>query len=151
MARRITGRHVFFTMAGAFSVIIGVNIVLAVQAVRTFPGVEVKNSYVASQTFDADRAAQEALGWDVAAALEGGELVLSITDAAGAPVIPDSLSGVFGRATSVQDDQVPDFRFDGRVHRAPVEAGAGNWNLRMEAVAADGTEFRQRVVVAVDG
>ena len=51
----------------AFGVIIGVNLVLALSAVRTFPGLEVKNSYVASQTFDERRAAQEALGWTVSA------------------------------------------------------------------------------------
>ncbi len=51
----------------AFAVIIAVNLVLAFKAVRTFPGLEVENSYVASQTFDAERTAQEALGLDAEA------------------------------------------------------------------------------------
>lgn len=143
----ITGKHVFLGMAGAFGIIISVNLVMATKAVRTFPGLETSNSYVASQNFDDDRAAQEALGWDVAARLDGQELILSITGPDGAAVTPESLGGVFGRATSVRDDQTPDFTFDGAVYRAPVEAGDGNWNLRLEAVAEDGTEFRQRVIV----
>ena len=49
----LTGRKVFFITAGAFAVIIGVNVTMAVLAVGTFPGLEVKNSYVASQSFDA--------------------------------------------------------------------------------------------------
>ena len=61
--REITGRHVLLGMVGAFGVIITVNVVMAWQAVSTFPGLEVKNSYVASQTFDAERKAQLALGW----------------------------------------------------------------------------------------
>ncbi|KAA9006081.1 FixH family protein [Histidinibacterium aquaticum] len=143
----IRGQHVLAGFGLAFGVIIAVNMTLATQAVKTFPGLEVKNSYVASQHFDDDRAAQEALGWEVGAALEGDELVLSITDPDGTPVIPARIAGTFGRPTSVAEDQSPAFVFDGLVHRAKVEAGPGNWNLRLEAVAQDGTEFRQRLVV----
>ena len=42
----ITGKYVFAITASAFAVIIGVNLVLAFKAVSTFPGLEVKNSYV---------------------------------------------------------------------------------------------------------
>lgn len=143
----IKGHHVVMGFVGAFGIIIAVNVVMATQAVRTFPGLEVRNSYVASQSFDEDREAQEALGWTVAAHLEGDELVLSITDASGAPVQPASLTGIFGRATSVRADQTPDLVFDGSVYRAPIVAGDGNWNYRMEARAADGTLFKQRVIV----
>lgn len=138
-----------FAMIGAFGLIIAVNVYMAIQAVRTFPGLEVKNSYVASQSFDADRAAQLALGWDVGAVVRNGQLELSIVDGDGNPVNPIRLEATFGRATSVRDDQNPDFVFDGVVNRAPVDAEGGNWNLRMVALAANGTEFRQRIVVLV--
>lgn len=145
----LTGRKVFFGMASAFAVIISVNLYLAYSAVKTFPGLEVANSYVASQSFDADRDAQVALGWTVAADVSGEELHVSITDTNGDPVEVQSIEGTFGRATSVRDDQTPAFRFDGSVYKAPVVTAAGNWNLRMVATAQDGTEFRQRVVVLV--
>ena len=71
----ITGPKAFAIFSSFFVVIIAVNVVMACQAVHTFPGLEVENSYVASQTFDAERQAQEALGWTARAAIEEGELV----------------------------------------------------------------------------
>jgi nitrogen fixation protein FixH len=149
MNRELTGRHVFFITAGAFAVIIGVNVVMAVSAVRTFPGLEVKNSYVASQTFDADRAAQEALGWTVNAEVDDDLMRLAITDRSGRPVEPAALSVLIGRTTSTADDQRPALDFDGSAFVAPVALGSGLWTLRIEAEAADGTAFRQRLSLRV--
>jgi len=144
----VKGWHVFGIFALAFGVIISVNLTLAFNAVRTFPGLEVKNSYVASQSFDAHRAAQEALNWTVAARLEGQELVLSVRQD-GQAMEPIIENAIFGRATMVTADQTPAFVFDGSDFRAPVNAGAGNWNLRLRARAVDGTLFQQRVIVQV--
>jgi len=146
----ITGPKFFAIIASFFVVIISVNLVLAYQAVHTFPGLEVGNSYVASQTFDRDRAEQLALGWTVDAVVHQGELQLSITDREGVPVQVADVTGTFGRATAVRDDQVPAFVFDGTLYRAPVETSGGNWNLRLVAHAADGSLFQQRIVVLVD-
>ena len=52
----ITGPKFFAIFASFFVVIIAVNLVMAFSAIRTFPGLEVKNSYVASQEFDRERA-----------------------------------------------------------------------------------------------
>lgn len=146
----INGRKFFSIFALFFVVIIVVNVVMARFAVGTFPGLEVANSYVASQTFDDDRAQQESLGWTISADVVKDELHLYIRDAGGDPVEVKSLTGVFGRATTVRDDQTPEFRFDGQRYVAPVDARGGNWNLRMEAEALDGTPFKQRVVVLVE-
>jgi nitrogen fixation protein FixH len=146
MIREIKGWHVAATFVLAFGTIIAVNLTLAVNAVKTFPGLEVKNSYVASQSFDADRKAQRALDWTVAARLEGGELVLDV-QRDGIPVDAVIEEAVFGRATHRAQDQSPDFVFDGKTYRAPVEAGAGNWNLRIKMRAGDGTLFQQRIVL----
>nr|WP_241188121.1 FixH family protein [Pseudohalocynthiibacter aestuariivivens] len=145
--RQITGRHVLVGFVAAFGVIIAVNLLLAYNAVRTFPGLEVKNSYIASQEFDERRAAQQSLGWHVAASHHAGLLTLSITGQDGTPVEVASLDAVLGRATNVRDDMAPEFTYDGQAYTAPVTLGAGNWNIRMVATAADGTEFRQRVVL----
>ncbi|MGH1424232.1 MAG: FixH family protein [Pseudooceanicola sp.] len=146
---RITGWHVLAGFVGAFGIIIGVNLVLAFNAVKTFPGLEVKNSYVASQNFDADRAAQEALGWTVRADAAEGMVILSITDDDGGPVRVADLHAVVGRATNVKQDVEPQFAFDGTSYVAPVHLGEGNWNIRMTARADDGTMFKQRVVLHV--
>ncbi len=148
MQRELKGWHVFTGFALAFGVIIAVNLTLAFNAVRTFPGLEVKNSYVASQSFDADRATQEALNWSVDATLQGDHLVLTILKG-DAPVSPEIEEAIFGRATSVAADQTPDFKFNGQAYIADVKAGPGNWNLRLKMRSIDGTLFQQRVIVKV--
>lgn len=148
--REITGKHVLIITVSAFAVIIGVNVFMAFSAVSTFPGLEVKNSYVASQTFDVEKEAQLALGWDIGTKVEGEKLVVSITDKSGNPVEVSSIGGTLGRPTSVVDDQRPDFVFEGGSYVANVgELGNGNWNFRMTATAIDGTQFKQRVVFYV--
>lgn len=149
--RKFTGRHAAMIFVGAFTIIIGVNIALAYNAVKTFPGLEAKNSYVASQEFDERRDAQQSLGWTVRADASHGMVILAITDPAGNPVEVAELNAVVGRATHVKDDFEPDFQFDGRVYAAPATLGDGNWNIRMKAKAQDGTEFVQRVILHVEG
>lgn len=146
----IKGWHVFTVFAAAFSVIISVNLTLAFQAVRTFPGLEVRNSYVASQSFDKDRAAQLALGWDVSVTLSDQMLSLTVLEN-GLAIAPTIEAATFGRATNVKFDEIPAFTFDGQAMRATVQGGAGNWNLRLRLRAADGTLFQQRIIVRADG
>lgn len=148
--KQFTGRHAALIFVSAFAVIIGVNLVLAFSAVKTFPGLEVKNSYVASQTFDDRKLAQETLGWQVQAQAKGGLILLSILDAEGRAVEAKSLEAIVGRATHVKDDLTPEFLFDGRTYVARAELGEGNWNIRMKAVAFDGTPFEQRVILRVE-
>lgn len=149
----ITGRHVLAITVGAFSVIIAVNLTMAWQAISTFPGLEVKNSYVASQSFDADRAAQQALGWTLASDYDpqAGALVLRFADAGGQPAPVSGLSVLVGRTTVASQDSQPEFaRADG-AFVAPLHLAPGKWMLRVEAQAPDGTMFRQRVDLFVRG
>ncbi|WP_114965411.1 FixH family protein [Alkalilacustris brevis] len=145
----LTGKKVLAIAVSAFGVIFVANFLLAYNAVRSFPGLEVQNSYVASQTFNEDLAAQESLGWDLTAAVEAGHLVLSFTDAQGRPVEVASLDATLGRATHVRDDRTPEFTYSQGEFRAPVDLAPGNWNIRLIATAPDGTAFRQRVVLHV--
>jgi nitrogen fixation protein FixH len=145
--QKITGKHVLMIFVGAFSIIIGVNIALAVNAVRSFPGLEVKNSYVASQQFNTRRDAQVALGWTAVATQTAGKVHLKITDADGKPVQVAQLNAVVGRATHLHDDRSPQFAFDGTSYSAREDLGAGKWVLRLKAVAIDGTLFEQRLTV----
>ncbi|MBM7068777.1 FixH family protein [Actibacterium sp. 188UL27-1] len=147
MEKPLTGWKVFAMFAAGFGIIIAVNLTLAFQAVATFPGLETKNSYVASQKFQADRAAQDNLNWTVAARLEAGQLVLTVDDPAGKPVRPATLTGTFGRATHVADDQDLTFQPTQTGYIANVTSAPGNWNLRLAAVAPDGTAFRRRIVL----
>ncbi|CUH77917.1 FixH family protein [Tropicibacter naphthalenivorans] len=149
--RKLTGWHVLAIFGGAFGVIITVNIALAVNAVATFPGLEVKNSYVASQTFDRRRAEQEALGWTVEARLEADKLILSITDNEGRPVQAGTLSAVVGRPTNVSEDRTPEFAFNGREYVAYETLNPGNWDVWLTATALDGSLFEQRLEMTIGG
>lgn len=145
MAREITGRKVLAITVGAFGVIIGVNLIMAFQAVSTFPGLEVKNSYVASQNFDRERTAQQQLGWVVTPSYDGAQLHLRITDAAGQPVRVRNLSATIGRPTHVRDDVTPEFRWIRGEYLADVVLEPGLWNIHLTAESQDGTPFRQRL------
>lgn len=150
MKRELTGRHVLLIAVSAFGVIIAVNILLAWKAVATFPGIEVRNGYIASQSFDAERTAQLGLGWTAETRLDGETLRVAFSDDQGRPVEVDSIEGVFGRATETLDDQSPAFvRVRGSTFEAPVKVSRGQWVLQLHATASDGTRFRQRVSIVV--
>ena len=145
MARELTGRHVLAITLAAFGVIIAVNMVMAFKAVSTFPGLETPNSYVASQRFDRERAAQAALGWTVTPEYDGRELTLVVQDAQGNPARIRSLSATVGRPTHVREDQTPRFIYENCIFRAPLTLASGIWNINVTAEAWDGTVFRQRI------
>lgn len=145
MKRELTGRHVLAITLCAFGVIVGVNLFMAFKAVGTFPGLEVANSYVASQSFDRERVAQEQLGWRIEVDHDGQNLTLEVLDANGNHPLIRDFSAVIGRPTHVREDRALDLDHDGRVFRAPLELGPGSWIIHVNATAADGTAFRQRL------
>jgi nitrogen fixation protein FixH len=147
----ITGRHVLFITVGAFGIIIAVNMVMAWKAISTFPGLEVENSYVASQEFDIRRAAQEKLGWTVDHKYENGRVKLAINDKAGHPVEVADLDVLIGRATEARDDVRPAFTYVGGLYEADATLGKGNWIVMLKATARDGTLFEQRYDFYVKG
>jgi nitrogen fixation protein FixH len=149
----LTGKHVLAITVGAFGVIIAVNLAMAWQAISTFPGLEVANSYVASQTFDDDKAAQQALGWTLTHGYDPAarQLTLTFTDARGYPAELAGLSVMLGRTTQARDDQRPEFVELGGSYRTEVALKPGKWMMHVEAVAPDGTLFRQRLDLFVKG
>jgi len=142
--RPLTGRVVLAIAVAAFAVILGANVLLAWLAVGTFSGVVVDNSYVASQSFDRERRAQEALGWTLAFAHANDALRLELTDAAGRTVRPASLAAVVGRPTSARSDMTLDLveTPGGYIAAAPLAPGV--WTLRVDAVSADGVAYHRR-------
>ena len=146
-ARPLTGWHVLAIFVGFFGVIIAVNVGLAWKAISTFPGLEVENGYVASQTFDVEMAAQKALGWVLVPKYDAAQnrLTLAFTDAAGQPVTLATLDVLVGRPTEEVDDVTPVFVLADGVYVAPARLAMGKWMMAVEAHAADGTLFRQRI------
>ncbi len=147
----ITGRQVFAVTAGAFGIIISVNLLLAYKAVSTFPGLEVANTYVASQQFNSAKAAQLALGWTMQPSYDPAEkrLFVAFTGADGLPADVATLSVLVGRTTEASDDQTPAFVYASGIWTAPLDLGPGKWLLRVEARDREGTLFSQRVSLTV--
>lgn len=145
----LTGRKVFFIIAGAFAVIIAVNIAMAVAAIGTFPGIEVKNGYVASQSFEKERAAQLRLGWTAKARYDGARLHLAITDRAGAAVDLSEITLRMGRPTTeAQDlDLAPAHETGG--YFANADLAPGVWRIDILAKGAAGESFRQQLMLEV--
>ncbi|MGL4636126.1 MAG: FixH family protein [Beijerinckiaceae bacterium] len=92
-ARPITGRFVLVAFISFFVVIALVNAVMMTLAIRTMPGLDVKNGYVASQAMNGEIMAmrqQSERGWkaDIAVELKGAEAPVSLflVDRSGVPV-----------------------------------------------------------------
>ena len=96
--RPLTGRKVLLIAVAAFAVILAANLAMLLAATGTFPGLVVKNSYVASQGWDRKTEAQRALGWRAAADYGDGTVRVAMTGRDGAPVRGLSVVAVVGRA-----------------------------------------------------
>jgi nitrogen fixation protein FixH len=147
----LTGRRVALIAGTLFALVFAPNIVLAVLAVKTFSGLVVPNSYVASQQFDRARDAQSALGWKVDLIHETDRLALAFTDSFGNTVRPEGLSVTLGRPTTTRNDTTVILEptpgdFAGSAPLAP-----GRWRVEIAATAADGTAFRQSRSLFVRG
>jgi nitrogen fixation protein FixH len=80
-AKPIRGIHVFWMVFTFFAVIVATDVLFIVNAVRSFPGEEVKNSYVLGLAFNSEAAFREKqakLGWTAQAGLrdEGGSMLV---------------------------------------------------------------------------
>jgi len=142
--RKFTGWHFFLIMLSAFGVIITANVTLAYFALGSFPGLDVANTYVASQEFDAKRQAQEDLGWSSQVSYDDGVLILNLREDDGALVMPEKISIRIGSATTAQEDQTITPILHGDHYRALVALPHGNKMVFVTAMAKDGTIFTQR-------
>ncbi len=96
---KFTGRHMLILMVLFFGVIIGVNLTMAILAGRSWTGLVVKNSYVASQKFNADlRAAREQRqrGWQSSLTYTDGKIQFAVRDRDGEPLVFKSLTMLYG-------------------------------------------------------
>jgi nitrogen fixation protein FixH len=79
VTKRFTGWHFTAIIVGFFGVVIAVNITMAMFATRTFGGVVVENSYVASQEYNEWLEAarkQSRLGWEIKPRLDAQRRIL---------------------------------------------------------------------------
>ena len=145
----LTGRKVLVIVLAGFAIIIAANLFLAVSAIATNPGLEVRNGYVASQKFERRRELQDSLAWKANALYEDGFLVVEIVAADGRPAEVGEFAAVVRRPTHQREDSAPEFKFSGQHYSAPVDLARGRWNIDVKAVSADGQEFEQRLSIQI--
>lgn len=147
-AKPLTGRKVLTILLVAFGIIVTVNMALLYNAVKTFPGLEVKNSYVASQTFDDRAAAQRALGWDPEVSYGDGQVYLSIF-ANGEFIFPDVIGLRVGRPTHGREDFYPTLSREANGYTFDADLDVGKWFVYVSAQDANGEPFEQRLELFV--
>ncbi len=141
-----TGRHMLIIMVAFFGVIIAVNVTMAVLAGRSWTGLVVKNSYVASQHFNEqleEAKRQRARGWRSEVRYEDGALAFKLRDRNGKPVALANVSAVIGRPASEQHDRVIGLETIGAGdYRGSTVLGPGHWQVRITGGA--GEDFFRR-------
>ncbi|OUS04946.1 hypothetical protein A9Q96_12630 [Rhodobacterales bacterium 52_120_T64] len=147
-AKELTGRKVLIILLAAFGTILAVNMTLLYNAVKTFPGLEVKNSYIASQTFDDRAVAQRSLGWAPEVKFANGQMNLSIF-ANGEFIFPKVIDVRVGRPTHGREDVTPVLLRDTIGYWFNIDLGVGKWFVYVNAEDVDGEPFAQRLELFV--
>lgn len=145
----LTGRKVLVIILAGFAVVVAANLSLAVSAITTNPGLEVRNGYVASQKFERRRELQDSLGWTAGALYKDGFLVVEIIAADGRPAELREFGAAVRRPTHEREDRAPEFKFSGQHYSAPVDLARGRWNIDVKAASFDGREFEQRLSIRI--
>jgi nitrogen fixation protein FixH len=150
----LTGRMVFFLLLGFFGVVIGVNVVMMMLAIRTLPGTEVDSAYSASLAYQNEIAAardQNGRNWHVDAQVErapngGASLRVEARDDDGWPLPGLTFQGRFERPTDRRADQTVELAETGAgIYRgsAPLIA-PGQWVLVLQGNVAGRRMFLSR-------
>jgi nitrogen fixation protein FixH len=140
---QLKGWHVLAAMLAFFAAIIAVNVGFAVVAIESFPGEDVRRSYLQGLNYNdalTERRRQADLGWQARARLENEGLVVTLEDRDGRPLSGLTLSGDLRWPADERLDRRLDFAPDGegRYVAALSDLRPGYWRLRAHAAAADG-------------
>jgi nitrogen fixation protein FixH len=150
-----TGKHMFAVMCLFFGTIISVNLVLAYQANMTWTGLVVKNSYVASQTFDketSERRQQLDLGWKAETSYADGWFEVSLVDKAGKGISNVQTMVKLGRPAHENDDQkvILSETAKGR-YVSETELASGIWQADITVANPTGTVWTRSIRFVVKG
>ena len=131
-----TGRHMLAVVFAFFGTIISVNLVMAFLATGTFPGLVVKNSYVASQNYNrslADTRALAGADWQMAIATDGPIVTVRFAGRDGAPVPGLAVTVAAGRPSTTGQDRSLDLVATPDGYRAAEGLAPGLWEVAVEA------------------
>ena len=154
--RPFTGRHMLILAISFFGVIIAVNAGMATLAMRSWTGLVVDNSYVASQQFEEKRQAHEvqrAAGWEATLSYAPGAARLVIVDGARGPIELGDVLLRLNRPVGGHDDKTVSLerQADGS-YEATVDLPEGLWEATVSAARTilGPFELRERIRVEDD-
>jgi len=147
--RPLTGRKVLLIAVAAFAVVLAANLAMLLAATGTFPGLVVKNSYVASQGWNRKTAAQRALGWQASASYGDDTLRVTMTGPDGAPVRGLGVVAVVGRPASARDDVRLELTEGAEGYAAPLALAPGAWRIAISGTGDAGASFEAEAQIYV--
>ncbi len=130
LPKPFTGWHMLMIMVGFFAVVFFVNAVLVFSALHSWTGLVVENSYVASQTFDADTERLAAARKDLRHQLhyQDGQLKLDLKTVDGVPANATDIKIEIGRPADNSQDQLLALIGDGPgSYFATTKLASGVW------------------------
>jgi nitrogen fixation protein FixH len=143
---RLTGWHFLAIIVGFFLVIIAVDASFAVIAYRTHPGEVSVTPYEDGLIYDREirqQRAQEALGWQAAAAAGPGQVIVEVHDRVGRPVAGLKMTAKLERPATEAGRLSPRFvETAPGVYSGRVAATQGAWDLSAEARDDHGHAFK---------
>ncbi len=140
--RTLKGYHVLVWMLGFFAVMFAANGIFLYNAIKTFPGEEVEQSYVQGLAYNtqlAKNAKQAQLGWTVQIGREGDDIVLRLLDANGVGLDGYSIAGTLRRAGQKSDISVEFVHEGNSVYRTKTTSLLqGRWDLEFDVFEEEG-------------
>ncbi len=153
MTGTFKGWHMAAITGSFFAVVIGVNVTLAVFAQSSWTGLVVKNSYVASQSFNQDAKIareQQAVRWRFKLDVSTGIASVSIHDRTGQPLRGLNVRAIMQRPVNEAHDQrfkMQEMESGAYSMGSPLDAGAWIADITAEGSDHKPVRFVQRIFV----
>jgi nitrogen fixation protein FixH len=153
---KLTGWHVLWIMLGFFGLMFTVNGIFLYHAITSFPGEDVKKSYLQGLDYNSSleaKAAQDLLGWSAAAGVYDENLVFNLVDATGQPISARLVSVELRHpgSTAYDESLVLESFGSGDYVTNISELSAGRWDAQFQVFDSVGAEvvFRanKRIVI----
>ncbi len=151
--REFTGRHMLVIMLAFFGTIAGVNIFMATMATKSWTGLVVKNTYVASQQFNEKLAASKAqadLNWKVGLTYRDGQLIFDLADDQNQPIQMQSVQIALTRPIGISQDRTLTLLAEGEKFTVREAIPSGVWNVVINADIDGFPEFIYRARLIID-
>lgn len=139
----LKGWHVLLILLGFFGLMFTVNGIFLYHAITSFPGEDVKKSYVQGLNYNQtlqQRAQQADLGWTAEAGLENGQIIFRLHDETGAALPGHVVIGEARRLATMQQDHALVFRAraNGDYFADAANLSPGQWEVRIRVFDRDG-------------